>query len=61
MISPTEDDLISNIYPDPDNPGDDCAILAARNIDCDALNEKILGRVTGRVVELPNCFIDFKI
>jgi hypothetical protein len=45
MISATVDDLISTIFPDPDNPGDDCAILAARNIDCDSLNETILGRV----------------
>lgn len=52
MISPTEDDLISAIYPDPDNPGDDCAILAARNVDCDSINETILGRVTGQVIEL---------
>jgi ATP-dependent DNA helicase PIF1 len=52
MISPTQDDLIETIFPDPDNPGDDCAILAARNIDCDAINETILSRVTGPVTEL---------
>jgi hypothetical protein len=52
MISPTQDDLIATIFPDPDNPGDDCAILAARNIDCDAINETILSRVTGAVTEL---------
>jgi hypothetical protein len=45
-ISPTQDDLIATIFPDPDNPGDDCAILVARNIDCEAINETILSRVS---------------
>jgi hypothetical protein len=52
MIAQTQDELISAIFPDPDNPGDDCAILAPRNIDCDAINETILSRVTGPVIEL---------
>jgi hypothetical protein len=51
-ISPTQDDLIATIFPDPDNPVDDCAILATRNIDCEAINETILSRVSGAVTEL---------
>jgi hypothetical protein len=52
MISRTEDELIDFVFPDPKNPGTDCAILAPKNTDCDEVNEKLLGRIDGEVVEL---------
>jgi hypothetical protein len=41
MIVQTEKELIDFVFPDPNNPGTDCAILAPKNTDCDKVNEKI--------------------